>query len=117
MKNNLKISIAFMALVCGAMLMAYQLVKPQQLSPLTLANIAAITQIESDDAETDTDPEHSTKYEECSRAIVSATCYDQRGFPCSTRVVEVEKYERTSVVIICYHQVVTYCQYPCAEKL
>jgi hypothetical protein len=79
-------------------------------SDLTLANIEALMRDEKDDNIND------NGYETCTQADLTANCYDSTGKWCSVRIVSVYTYYRTSIVVNCTHDFVTYCLGDCKEK-
>lgn len=78
---------------------------------IALANIEALT----GDENTSSDSEK--EQEECSRIKSSATCYHSvKGTICNVRITAVEKYTRTSLVEVCDHYIITYCNGNCTEN-
>lgn len=86
--------------------------KRTRYSDIALANIEAIMGME-DSSEKEN--------EKCSRYTETANCYRRdeqtgRWEWCNLRITAVEEYYRTSVVVICHHDVITQCISNCEQK-
>lgn len=106
--KNLMVLIPIVAII-GIAIVAFKEEKTIY-SDIALANVEAIMGLQDDEEE----------QEECSRWIATANCYQKNekgGWDwCNLRITAIEKYHRTSVVVICHHDIVTQCYSNCEEK-
>lgn len=112
MKN--KIIILSAAVICGILLYGAKkwqgFAEGGKLNDIALANINALAGGE----DSTSDPEKGQ--EECWRIKSSASCYHiVTGKFCNVRITAVEKYTRTSLVVVCDHYRITYCNGNCTE--
>lgn len=110
-----KFYILVISVICGICLYNMRALQgftdDKKLNDIALANINALAGGE----DSPSDPEK--EQEECWRIKSSASCYHiVTGKFCNVRITAVEKYTRISLVEVCDHYRITYCNGNCTEK-